>query len=369
MNKTGNVLAFLGLLGLCFLQTSRAGLADSSSGANSGLSNRFKNRYTERAEGRGLLKWQWERLTSSGRRAPKKPIEGIDPDLDLIHEDSRKIRITWVGHATLLVQINGINILTDPHWGDAASPVKWAGPRRHQKPGIPFERLPRIDYVLLSHNHYDHLDKDTVQRLMDRKGGAPKFLVPLGVGKWFSKNIKGSVMRGENQNVFAMGWDEDLKAEGENGAVTFRFLAVQHWSARSLFDRYKTLWGSWAVLADGFTFWFSSDSGYSRDIPDIHQSIGDADVAAISIGGYAPRWFMKGSHFDPEEAVLAMKDTGAKSAIAIHWGTFENLSDEPLDEPPVLLRASLKKHLVPESSFKVPKHGQTLVWDGSRLVG
>ena len=212
-----------------------------------------------------------------------------------------------------------------------------AGPKRHAKPGITLADLPRIDTVLISHTHYDHLDRWTVRALMRRD--APTFLVPAGVDRWFARAVPGAVLDGPLRNVVGMRWDE----EHAIGDVRFRFLAVQHWSARGLRDRDRTLWGSWAVLAPDMTFWFSGDLGYSPDILDVHASIGDVDLAAISIGAYDPRWIMRDSHLDPGEAVSVLEDLRARSAIAIHWGTFEDMTDEPLDEPPVLLRDHLDR--------------------------
>ncbi|MFM8944445.1 MAG: MBL fold metallo-hydrolase [Actinomycetota bacterium] len=322
----------------------------------------YGNRYPASpptTEGGGLLRWQWERRKTAERRAPRVPILGVEPDLDRVHRGDG-VRATWVGHATVLLQVAGMNVLTDPHFGRVASPLP-IGPRRHQPPGLPFDALPRIDVVLVSHNHYDHLDRGTVRALMRRD--APTFLVPEGVDRWFARAVPGTVLAGPDRNVIGLTWDR----EHAIGDVRFRFLAVQHWSARALRDRNHTLWGSWAVLAPGLTFWFSGDLGYSKDILDVHESIGDVDVAAISIGAYDPRWIMRDSHLDPGEAVTVLEDLRARSAIAVHWGTFEDMTDEPLDEPPVLLREHLARRGIAEERFLVPRHGETLAWDGARL--
>lgn len=330
----------------------------------------YSNRYLGQIDSKGLLKWQMDRMRNPPRRAPNAPIVGVEPDLGLIRSDSGATRFTWVGHATLLVQIHGINVLTDPHWGKVASPTR-IGPKRHQEPGMRFEDLPRIDHVLVSHNHYDHLDLGTVRRLMRGSSGVPTFHVPAGVDAWFARNVPGTILEGEGRNVIGYEWDDEIvlgdSASEPGSEIRLRFLAVQHWSARALHDRHRTLWGSWAVLAPRCTFWFSGDLGYSQDVKDIHASIGDVDVAAISIGAYAPRWFMKESHLDPEEAVKVMEDLEARSAVAVHWGTFEGLTDERLDEPPELLREHLARRGVDPERFAVPRHGQTLVWDGARL--
>lgn len=321
--------------------------------------NRYPVRPGEAGDGVSLLRWQWERRRTRERRRPAAPILGVEPDLDRIHRGDG-VRATWVGHATVLLQVGGLNVLTDPHFRRVASPLP-IGPRRHQPPGLPFEGLPRIDVVVVSHNHYDHLDRWTVRALMRRD--APTFLVPEGVDRWFARAVPGAVLDGPLRNVVGMRWDEDHAI----GDVRFRFLAVQHWSARGLRDRDRTLWGSWAVLAPDCTFWFSGDLGYSPDILDVHASIGDVDLAAISIGAYEPRRIMRDSHLDPGEAVAVMEDLRARSAFAIHWGTFEEMTDEPLDEPPLLLRDHLARRGIAGERFLVPRHGETLRWDGALL--
>lgn len=317
----------------------------------------FVNRYAERSDKPGLWRWQWERLRDGLPKPPAAPIEGVPPDLPLIHGDSPQPRVTWVGHSTLLVQVDGINLLTDPHWGQRASPVSFAGPKRHQAPGIPFDKLPRIDAVLISHNHWDHLDRETVQSLMDRHPGI-RFFVPLGLQHWFKKEIRGAVVEGASPNVQALDWDQQLSLQGKTQALELHFLAVQHWSARSLGDRYETLWGSWAVIHPALRFWFSGDLGYSPDTRVIGQRWGGFDLAAIAIGAYEPRWFMKDSHLNPQEALQVMKDIKAKAAVGIHWGTFEGISDEPLDQPPKDLERE-KRALPDPMNFFVLKHGET----------
>ena len=158
----------------------------------------FSNRYSERSDKPGLLRWQWERLRDGLPKLPAKPIMGIEPNLELINSDITQPRVTWVGHSTLLVQIDGLNLLTDPHWGQRASPFSFAGPKRHQPPGMPFNKLPSIDAVVISHNHWDHLDQETVQTLMDRHSGI-RFFVPLGVQYWFKNEIKGQGLTSQSK--------------------------------------------------------------------------------------------------------------------------------------------------------------------------
>ncbi len=163
----------------------------------------FVNRYAERSEKEGLWRWQWERLRDGLPKPPAEPIVGVEPDLGLINRADGRARVTWVGHATVLLQVDGVNILTDPHWGPRASPVSFAGPKRHQPPGVPFEQLPPIHVVVISHNHFDHLDATTVQALVDRHPGV-RFLVPLGVQHWFAREVRGAVIEGAKRNVIAL---------------------------------------------------------------------------------------------------------------------------------------------------------------------
>jgi L-ascorbate metabolism protein UlaG (beta-lactamase superfamily) len=326
----------------------------------------FVNRYAERSDKPGLWRWQFERLRDGLPKPPAAPIVGVAPDLDLLHSDRLQARVTWVGHATLLVQVDGVNLLTDPHWGNRASPVNFAGPKRHQAPGIPFDKLPRMHAVVISHNHWDHLDRDTVQALVDGHPGI-RFYVPLGMQYWFKKEIRGAVVEGAGRNVFAMDWDQQVSIPGRTHAIELHFLAVQHWSARSLGDRYETLWGSWAVIHPGFRFWFSGDLGYSPDTRDIGERMGGFDLAAIAIGAYEPRWFMKDSHLNPQEALQVMQDVKARSAVGIHWGTFDGMSDEPLDQPPRDLALARSGSSVPLDFF-VLRHGQSWLLNSSSVT-
>ena len=317
----------------------------------------FSNRYSERSDKPGLLRWQWERMRDGLPKPPAEPIVGIEPNLELINSDSTQPRVTWVGHSTLLVQIDGLNLLTDPHWGQRASPFSFAGPKRHQAPGIAFEKLPRIHAVVISHNHWDHLDQETLQALMDRHSGI-RFFVPLGIQHWFKKEVKGAVLKGSACNVIALDWDQHASIKGKTKNLDLHFLSVQHWSARSIGDRYETLWGSWALMHPDFRFWFSGDLAYSRDTKDIGERMGGFDLAAIAIGAYEPRWFMKDSHVNPSEALQVQKDVKAKAAIGIHWGTFDGMSDEPLDQAPKDLEIAKKESSVPLNFF-VLKHGES----------
>ena len=228
--------------------------------------------------------------------------------------------VTWIGHATLLVEMDGVRFLTDPIWSKRASPISWMGPARRVEPGIPFEDLPKIDFVLISHNHFDHLDLPTLERIAQRDPEVT-FYVPLG-------NAKLLLERGITR-VVELDWTQQATLHG----VEIHCLPAQHWSKRSLTDTYATLWSSWAVIGPERRFFFAGDTGYFTGFKEIGEALGPFDLAAVPIGAYEPTEMMDLSHMNPEQAVLAAIDVDADTAVAIHFGTFD-LADEPLDEPP-----------------------------------
>jgi N-acyl-phosphatidylethanolamine-hydrolysing phospholipase D len=309
----------------------------------------FKNNYSTTVATENFWAWQWERTVGG---LPKKPENDykfpvVAPDLAWLKANKTEVTATWIGHATVLLQVAGINILTDAHFTDRASPVAFAGPKRFVPPGITLENLPHIDAVVISHNHYDHLDEKTVLRLSSQPGGSPRFFVGLGLKKWFNTR--------EITNVAEMDWWDKETFKG----VDFIFTPVQHWSARSVNDRFETLWGGWAMRHPSFSAYFAGDTGYSQDFKDINKRLGDFDLGLIPVGAYAPRWFMASQHVDPPEAVKIHQDLKAHTSIGIHWGTFE-LTDEPLDEPPKQLAIERTKAGIAAERFFVVKHGETV---------
>ncbi|SHN46420.1 MBL fold metallo-hydrolase [Cryptosporangium aurantiacum] len=221
--------------------------------------------------------------------------------------------VTWVGHATFVLQIGGLTVLTDPIWSDAMPGVT----RRLTPPGIAWAELPPIDAVVISHNHYDHLDAPTIRRL---PRDTPVF-VPAALGEWFER-------RGFTQ-VTEFDWWESTTLAG----VSFDFVPAHHWSRRSLTDTCKTLWGGWVMTDDsGRRVYFAGDTGYGHWFGEIGRRYPGIDVALLPIGAYHPRWFMQPVHLDPEEAVRACGDLGASRMATMHWGTFV-LTSEPLTEP------------------------------------
>ncbi|NJM33149.1 MAG: MBL fold metallo-hydrolase [Limnobacter sp.] len=259
----------------------------------------------------------------------------------------RNVRsVTWLGHATVLLKLQHITVLTDPHFSERAFPVQWAGPQRKVKAPAQVADLPPIDVVVLSHNHYDHTDKTTLLELANAQPHT-LFLVPLGLEKtlqdWGIDRVK------------ALDWWNTI--ELANTELTL--VPAHHWSARSFFDRNTTLWGGWVVKEPGFSFFFSGDTGYSQDFQEIGRRLGPFNLSAIAVGAYEPRWFMKAQHINPEEAVRVHQEVGSALSIGVHWGTFE-LTDEALDKPVEDLKKAKAKLGVADSAFRLLAQGQTV---------
>ena len=288
-------------------------------------------------------------------RPPAHPIVGVAPDLDFIHANRTEPALTWIGHSSMLLQIDGVNLLIDPVFSARASPMRFAGPKRHQPPGLRANELPRIDAVVLSHNHYDHLDRRSMRDVAVQTGGPPAFIVPRGTESWFAANLPRAA---RDARVIGCAWDDVVRWPGHTRELELHFLSVQHWSNRTLLNRNQSLWGSWAIVHPDFRFWYSGDLGYSGEPRDIGARFGGFDAAAIAIGAYEPRWFMHTQHVNPEEAVQVMLDVNAREAIGVHWGTFA-LTDESLDQPPRDLAAALTARGLPPDRFQVMRHGET----------
>jgi len=260
---------------------------------------------------------------------------------DLVNNDGAFLRenakhstptVTWVGHATLLVQLEHVTFLTDPIWSSRPSPVPLIGPGRYVAPGLKMEDLPPIDFVVISHSHYDHLDLPTL-RALAQLDPQTRFFVPLGNAEL--------LQRAGIQQVEELDWGDTTSHEG----VTIHCLPSQHWSKRSLNDDNKALWSSWAVTGSQRRFYFSGDTGYFPGLKAIGNKLGPFDLVAVPIGAYEPSAMMRESHMNPEEALSAALDLQARRAVAMHFGTFD-LSDEPLDEPPRrFLQAAMQSKL------------------------
>ena len=250
------------------------------------------------------------------------------------------LRITMVGHATLLIQVAGINILTDPVWSDRASPFSFAGPKRVTAPGIAFDDLPPIDVVLLSHCHYDHFDVTTLRRL--QVAHTPLFVLPLGNDTILRAAVP------DARCIVGDWWDRLTIGEG----ITTTITPAYHWANRWPSDVRMALWaGHWLDTPAG-AIWFAGDTAYGNGaiFGQIRERLGAPDVALIPIGAYAPRWFMAGQHVDPTEAVRIFDEVDAKQALGIHWGTFQ-LTDEARDAPQIALGEALDAATIPRERF------------------
>jgi L-ascorbate metabolism protein UlaG (beta-lactamase superfamily) len=258
-------------------------------------------------------------------------------------------RVTYVGHASWLVQTAGLNLLLDPIWSRRASPFRMVGPRRVNDPGIAFADLPPIDVVLVSHAHYDHLDLATLSRLA--AAHRPRVITPLG---------NDTIMRNHDPSIAAEAYDWDRRVRIAD-AMTVTPVPTRHWSARNLSDRNMSLWASFVIEALGGRLYFVADSGYGdgghfRRARDRH---GPLTLAILPIGAYEPRWFMREQHMNPTEAVQALLDCGAETALASHYGTFQ-LTDEAIDAPLHALADALQSAGVPSERFRALRPGQ--VW-------
>ena len=250
------------------------------------------------------------------------------------------LRITHVGHASYLVQTAGQNILVDPVWAERTSPFRRLGPRRHNPPAIRLEDLPGITAVLVTHNHYDHMDLPTLQRLwaMHR----PRMYAPLGNDTIIRSADPGiEVQTGDWWHRFAL-----------PGEIQLTIVPAHHWSSRGLGDRRMALWGGFIIEGPAGTVYCAGDTAY-RDgalFPEIRKRFGPPLAAMLPIGAYAPRWFMQTQHADPEEAIAIAQDCGAQHALGVHWGTFQ-LTDEPAEEPAVRLAAAMEAAGLDRSRF------------------
>ena len=282
---------------------------------------------------------------AGGPPAPSFP--RVANDGTALRANRQAATITWIGHATLLVQLDGVNILTDPQFSDRASPVGFAGPRRLNPPGVAFEDLPPIHAVVISHDHYDHLDRPTVQRLA--AAHRPRFFVPLGLKAWFASL--------DISDVQELDWWDSERVDG----VTFTATPVQHWSARTPFDMNRRLWAGWAIAAGARRLFFGGDTGYYDGFRRVGERLGPFDLALVSIAAYEPPSVMAHTHTTPEEALRVFADVRARTFVAMHWGTFD-LAEEPIDEPPRRLLAAARAEGLPDARIWVLAHGETRPW-------
>ncbi|HXW96740.1 MAG TPA: MBL fold metallo-hydrolase [Gemmatimonadales bacterium] len=300
-----------------------------------------------------LLRWFIERRTT--RRPPPDPDPAVFGRMTprLGQSPHGGIGITWIGHSTVLLEIGGLTVLTDPMWGDHASPVPMARLRRWVPVPLPLESLPRVDLVLLSHNHYDHLDAPTIRRLAALQPGI-EWCVPLG--------LTATLRRLGVRHVHELDWWE----EQSFGAARVAATPAQHFSARGPLDRNRTLWCGFVLRAGGRAVYFAGDTAYHPEFAAIGNRFGPFDLQLLPVGAYEPRWFMRIVHMNPEEAVRAYLEVGRGTAraadasvmVPIHWGTFK-LTDEPMDEPPRRTLAAWRSAGLPGDALWVLQHGET----------
>ena len=313
----------------------------------------FRNPWPS-AEPRGLrdfLRWMrtYERRPDPLRRGG---LPTAVPAPVLPRAPAHAVTLTWVGHSTFLVQIGGLNVLTDPMWSERASPVQFAGPRRYMPPGMHLSDLPPIDLVVQSHDHYDHLDLATVRGLTARFPDA-EWLVPLGLGRW----LAGRAVR----RVRELDWWEEATV----GGIRVGAVPAQHFSGRGP-ERNRALWCGWTLRAPDVDqgVYFVGDTGYCPIFRKVGERRGPFDAVLMPIGAYDPSWFMRPAHVDPPEAVRAYSEIAASQRqralhfVAMHWGTFK-LTQEPLAEPPELVRQTWHEHGLSDALLHVLRHGET----------
>jgi N-acyl-phosphatidylethanolamine-hydrolysing phospholipase D len=259
----------------------------------------------------------------------------------LLHNPS----LTWIGHSTMLVRMDGATFLTDPMFSERASPVGFAGPKRLVPPGVPLDELPPIDFATLSHDHYDHTDVPSI-RALARRG--VRFVAGIGMG---------DLVREAGGEVIELDWWQSTSL----GPVRVHCVPAQHFSGRSLIGRDKRLWAGWVVEGPTRRFYHAGDTGYFPGFREIGARLGPIDLAALPIGAYEPAPIMQFVHLDPEEALRAAEDVGARRVVAMHWGTFD-LTDEPLDEPPRRFHAAAAgSRLGPDQAWTLAV-GETRQW-------
>jgi L-ascorbate metabolism protein UlaG (beta-lactamase superfamily) len=292
-----------------------------------------------------LIKWQW---TSQKAKWP----DWIQSEVTLQVDRPRSNELLWtfVNHSTVLIQSPGFAFLTDPIWSDRTSPVSWAGPKRVRAPGLAFDALPELDFVLVSHNHYDHMDLPTLKKLSEQFD-IPNF-VPLGDGE--------TLRRAGVKQVVEMDWwqSHEVKSRRSGKAARITFVPAQHWSSRWPWDRNLSLWGGFVVEADGATVYYSGDTGWTDSFAQISARFPRIDLALLPIGAYEPRWFMQLQHMNPDDAVRAHLVLKPRRSLGVHFGTFQ-LTDEAVDDPVRHLNEARLKHGLAEIDFSVLAEGKT----------
>ena len=296
-----------------------------------------------------LIKWVFNREQGSWdeKQSPTQTSSPIASSPEVVATD----QVTFINHSTFLFRINGLHVLTDPIWSQRASPFQWAGPQRVKSPGLAFEDLPDIDFVIISHNHYDHLDINTIKRLQEEHD--PNFITPLGVGAYLKDN-------GINKWVDLDWWDEKQLSD----QIKLTSVPAQHFSGRGTFDRDATLWCGYVLSSEKGHIYFAGDTGYGDFVKTIAERFGSIDFAFIPIGAYKPIWFMSPIHLSPEDAVKVHQDISARVSVAMHFGTFP-MADDGRYEPIMDLQRALQNVGISPREFVVPTEGlaMPLAWE------
>jgi N-acyl-phosphatidylethanolamine-hydrolysing phospholipase D len=300
-----------------------------------------------------FLKWSLVERRRNPRRPDPNPSKftRVEPRFVAPRAAPDQLTITWVGHTSFLIQMAGLNILIDPVWSERASPVQFAGPRRWVPPAVEFDQLPPIDAVILSHDHYDHLDASTISRIAARYPAVAWF-APLGVGTFLRR-------RGA-RDVTERDWWQDAVI----GGLRLTSVPAQHFSGRSLGRRDRTLWGGWALRSPHHSLLFAGDTALHPEFEAIAARCGPFDLAILPIGAYEPRWFMGTVHMNPEDCMKAVRQLTAGQQgkrlkmAAAHWGTFK-LTDEPMDEPPARMRDQWRASGLDGNDLWILQHGET----------
>jgi len=285
----------------------------------------------------------WSNLAGRSGAAPAVANDGA-----FLRENARHSvpTVTWIGHATVLVQMDDVTFLTDPVWSETAGPTSYLGARRLVPPALPLESLPPIDFAVLSHSHYDHTDLPTLRALAAR---GTRFLVPLKLGETLRDDGIGA--------VHELDWWDSTAV----GDVTVHCVPARHWSRRGLFDENATLWSGWVVIGPTRRFYFAGDTGTFDGFGEIGERLGPFGLAALPIGAYEPAAMMQTVHMNPEEAVAAAGPLRAERVLGIHWGTFD-LTDEPIADPPRRFHAEARRRGLDAARFRTPALGQTQDW-------
>lgn len=316
----------------------------------------FRNPWPD-AEPRGLgdvLRWSLQRRRQNLASDPEPGTFPMAQPMFSRRAADDELSVTWVGHSTALLQVGAINVLTDPIWSERASPVQFAGPRRLVAAAVDLDALPPLDVVLISHNHYDHLDKATVRGIARRMPDA-QWLAPLGLARllhrWGARQVR------------ELDWWEEARLATPRGDVHVAAAPAQHFSARGLGDRGRTLWCSWFVDAGSARTFFAGDTAYHPEFAQIARRYAPFDLLMLPIGAYEPRWFMRSVHMNPPEAMRAYGELSSMqeerpALLPIHWGTFR-LTDEPMAEPPDWTRRLWREAGYDASKLWLLRHGET----------